>query len=59
MTGSEPGPRSGPAWWATATPEAAADEIAANRRGERYVAFAGLAGAVVTALVLLVVLAAR
>lgn len=52
-------PRSGPAWWATLTADATADEIEANRRSERYVAFAGVAGAVLTGLVLLVVAVAR
>lgn len=49
----------GPAWWATLTDEATADEIEANRRSERFVAFAGVAGVVVTVLVLLVVAVAR
>ena len=54
--GQAPG---GPAWWATGTDEALADEVARNRRGERYVAFAGGAAAAVTVLVLLLVAVSR
>ncbi|GIG38251.1 hypothetical protein [Cellulomonas phragmiteti] len=59
MTGPQERPRSGPAWWATLSDEATADEIATNRRRERFVAFAGVAAAVVTGLLLLVVAVAR
>lgn len=49
----------GPALWATLTPEATHDEIAANRRSERFMTFAGTAGLVLTLLVLLVVAVTR
>ncbi|ADG74173.1 hypothetical protein Cfla_1273 [Cellulomonas flavigena DSM 20109] len=49
----------GPAWWATGTDEALADEVARNRRSERYMAFAGVAGAALTVLVLLLVAVSR
>lgn len=49
----------GPAWWATGTDEALVDEVARNRRSERYVAFAGVAAAVLTGLVLLLVAVSR
>ncbi|MBD7917705.1 hypothetical protein H9657_05345 [Cellulomonas sp. Sa3CUA2] len=59
MSAPERRARSGPAWWATLSDAAAADEIESNRRSERFVAFAGVAGAVVTGLVLLLVAVAR
>jgi len=52
-------PLQGAALWATLTPAATRDEIAANRRSERFVTFAGAAGLVLTLLVLLVVAVTR
>ncbi len=37
--------------WATLTPDALEDEIEANRRGERWIVVASAAGALATALV--------
>ena len=50
---------SGPQRWGAATPEATREEIDANRRSERYVAFAGVAGAVLTVGTLLLVAVTR
>lgn len=58
MSAPRQGP-GGPVWWASCTDEALRDEIAQNRRGERWVAFAGVAAAVVTVLVLLAVAVTR
>ncbi|UZN04637.1 hypothetical protein [Cellulomonas sp. S1-8] len=59
MSTPEVGPEHGGRWWAALDDDALQAEVTANRRAERWVAVAGLAGVVLTALVLLVVAAAR
>lgn len=51
--------RRGPRAWATLDTDALRDEIASNRRTERRVTWAGVAGLVVAVLVLLAVAVLR